>query len=185
MGVARDKTLSDLISAVGGVDTSNLLTDATGVQIKNAILAIASAITTNNSLAGLNDVDLTNPTDGQTLVYDAINDKWINSTNGGGVTFSTLWSGTETPPVQGTTVNLSYNISDYDLLYFDIYDGSNYSTVTVSTNILSTGNYIINEVYNYNNFGIYCYVDSVNSITIKRISANYPVTYLKITGVKY
>lgn len=39
----------------------------------------------SSSLAGLTDVDLTNPTDGQTLVYDATAGKWVNG-SGGGVT---------------------------------------------------------------------------------------------------
>lgn len=117
MGVARDKTLSDLISAV---DTSNLLTDATGVQIKDAILAIASAIATNNTLVGLSDVDITNPTNGQTLVYDANTQKWINSTGGGGT------SGTLTQLCYsangysaGVNITLSDNMTNYDLLQFN------------------------------------------------------------------
>ena len=32
----------------------------------------------SSTLAGLNDVDLTTPSDGQALIYDATSDKWIN-----------------------------------------------------------------------------------------------------------
>lgn len=116
MGVARDKTLSDLISAVGGVDTSNLLTDATGVQIKDAILAIASAITTNNTLVGLTDVDITSPTDGQVLVYDANSQKWINSTGGGAGGTITRLCYSQNGYQANTTINLSEDIDNFDLL---------------------------------------------------------------------
>lgn len=37
----------------------------------------------SSTLAGLTDVDLTNPTDGQTLVYDAASSKWVNGSGGG------------------------------------------------------------------------------------------------------
>lgn len=120
MGVARDKTLSDLISAVGGVDTSNLLTDATGVLIKDAILAIANAITTNNSLVGLTDVNITSPVDGQTLVYDANTQKWKNATTGGsgGGTLTQLCYSANGYSA-GVNITLSDNINNYDLLQFN------------------------------------------------------------------
>lgn len=37
----------------------------------------------SSTLSGLTDVDLTNPTDGQTLVYDAASSKWVNGSGGG------------------------------------------------------------------------------------------------------
>lgn len=36
------------------------------------------------TLAGLNDVNLTSPTDGQVLTYDAANAEWVNGAGGGG-----------------------------------------------------------------------------------------------------
>lgn len=38
----------------------------------------------SSTLAGLTDVDLTSPTDGQVLKYDANNDEWINANESGG-----------------------------------------------------------------------------------------------------
>lgn len=38
----------------------------------------------SSSLAGLTDVDLTTPTDGQVLTYDSNNSKWINANSSGG-----------------------------------------------------------------------------------------------------
>lgn len=37
----------------------------------------------STSLEGLTDVDISNPTDGQTLVYDAASEKWVNGGSGG------------------------------------------------------------------------------------------------------
>lgn len=38
----------------------------------------------SSSLSGLTDVDISNPTDGQTLVYNATSGKWENGAGGGG-----------------------------------------------------------------------------------------------------
>ena len=38
----------------------------------------------SSTLSGLTDVDLTNPSDGQTLVYNAASGKWENGAGGGG-----------------------------------------------------------------------------------------------------
>ena len=48
----------------------------------------------SSTLAGLTDVDLTTPTDGQALLYDAQNSKWINGTAGGGSGSSKIYVGT-------------------------------------------------------------------------------------------
>lgn len=37
----------------------------------------------SSTLSGLTDVDLTNPADGQTLVYNATAQKWVNGSGGG------------------------------------------------------------------------------------------------------
>lgn len=38
----------------------------------------------SSTLSGLTDVDISNPTDGQTLVYNAASGKWENGAGGGG-----------------------------------------------------------------------------------------------------
>lgn len=38
----------------------------------------------SSTLSGLTDVDISNPTDGQTLVYNATSGKWVNGSSGGG-----------------------------------------------------------------------------------------------------
>lgn len=41
----------------------------------------------SSTLAGLTDVDISNPTDGQTLVFNATSGKWENGAGGGGLMF--------------------------------------------------------------------------------------------------
>lgn len=45
----------------------------------------------SSTLAGLSDVDISTPTDGQVLTYDDTNDEWVNAdpTGGSGVNYST------------------------------------------------------------------------------------------------
>lgn len=118
MGVATDKTIKELKSAVNGIDTSNLLSDSTGVAIKNAILAIANAITTNNSLVGLNDVDITSPTDGQVLLYNATSQKWENGNASGGGSYSetVLWTGSQSTSRWVNPIELSIDLTNYKFI---------------------------------------------------------------------
>ena len=41
----------------------------------------------SSTLAGLTDVDISNPSDGQSMVYDAATEKWVNGESAGGVLF--------------------------------------------------------------------------------------------------
>jgi len=67
------------------------LTETTDKTLVGAINEIAQGGGGGSStLAGLTDVDLTSPTDGQALVYDAYNSKWINGTGGGSANMTEL-----------------------------------------------------------------------------------------------
>lgn len=57
----------------------------------------------SSTLSGLTDVDISNPTDGQTLVYNATSGKWENGAGGGGDMFVTLGT------ISAATVPMSYN----------------------------------------------------------------------------
>ena len=46
----------------------------------------------SSTLSGLTDVDISNPTDGQTLVYNATSGKWENGAGGGGGALIVHWS---------------------------------------------------------------------------------------------
>lgn len=48
----------------------------------------------SSTLAGLTDVDISNPTDGQTLVYNSTSGKWENGAGGGGSSGFTLLQAT-------------------------------------------------------------------------------------------
>ena len=54
----------------------------------------------SSTLAGLNDVSLATPTDGQALVYDATTGKWVNRAGGGG---SSTFAGLNDVNVQGVS----------------------------------------------------------------------------------
>lgn len=66
----------------------------------------------SSSLAGLSDVNLTTPTDGQVLTYDGINSEWVNANPSGGgdsVSWTQLQaSGTKIAEIDinGTTTNV-------------------------------------------------------------------------------
>lgn len=73
-----------------------------------------------SSIAGLDDVDITTPADGQTLVYDDASDKWVNADaqaaiKSGSMTLSSSWSGadpyTQTATVTGVTITANSEVS--------------------------------------------------------------------------
>lgn len=73
----------------------------------------------SSTLSGLTDVDISNPTDGQTLVYDAASSKWVNGSGGGGSTnqiFVFTPADTDKVTIGGTDYSLFY--SDPDPLRF-------------------------------------------------------------------
>lgn len=57
----------------------------------------------SSTLTGLTDVDISNPSDGQTLVYNATTGKWENGAGGGGGVFKTLGT------ISAATVPMTYN----------------------------------------------------------------------------
>jgi hypothetical protein len=68
-----------------------------------------SAWLSSNSLQQLNDVDITSPSNGQVLTYDATSSKWKNASGGGGgsgtaIAFSSTATGTNWNP-QGHTAS--------------------------------------------------------------------------------
>lgn len=54
--------------------------DLTKLKVGNEIYSIPSGSGGSSTLAGLNDTTITNPTDGQFLVYDGTNNVWVNQT---------------------------------------------------------------------------------------------------------
>lgn len=54
----------------------------------------------SSTLAGLNDVNISSPTDGQALIYDDVTGKWVNRASGGG---SSTFAGLNDVNVQGVS----------------------------------------------------------------------------------
>lgn len=81
-----------------------------------------------SALSDLTDVDLTNLADGDTLVYDEQNQKWVNGAGGGGGGSSITALNTDQITSLNTPYNLSDAISDYDLILIQMYytGGSGY-----------------------------------------------------------
>ena len=85
----------------------------------------------SSTLAGLTDVDLTSPTNGQVLEYDATNQVWKNAnpSGGGGRTKTLLWGSLSLtyPATQQADATLSADFTDFDELI--IYGGWNSGNV--------------------------------------------------------
>lgn len=79
----------------------------------------SGSVTGSTTLAGLNDVQITEPTDGQSLVYDAAQGLWVNKAVSGG-------SGTEPLfPRTATKLYASSNVDDYYAGYYGWSDAIN------------------------------------------------------------
>lgn len=83
---------SDLTNDSDFIDTSYLEPNPSGtgsvtlnkLKIDNTIYSMPSGGGGSSTLSGLSDVNLTSPSDGQVLKYDATNDEWVNGAGGGG-----------------------------------------------------------------------------------------------------
>lgn len=85
----------------------------------------------SSTLAGLTDVDLTNPTDGQTLVYDAASSKWVNGSGGGGYTLLHGTYDVDTSSIALTvTASELYTLMQTSIVAFDYTDGGTSQQLT-------------------------------------------------------
>lgn len=70
-----------------------------------------------SSLDELSDVNITNPTDGQILIYDSENEEWVNMTGGGSTPWvditGTLVSGETTLTISNAAITTSSTIDIY------------------------------------------------------------------------
>lgn len=145
--------------------------------------------TVPEDLNDLSDVDITTPLDGDVLRYDSNSSKWINAVGGGGgsVTIDTVWTGNETPSTDGTVITLDETWSDYDILIFDIANGTSY----YSTPFLFTHGVVVNRKYilsgfSYNRFDVVITFTGDTSAKIERPSSSgAAITYTKIYGIKF
>ena len=103
------------------------------------------------ALSGLSDVELTSPTDGQALVYDANNDEWVNGNVSGGtlvIQDASIYSEDEQQvgvwidgkPLYERTFDLGSDVSiSYNTLTNTTIDASNMQTLVNAWGLYSTG----------------------------------------------
>lgn len=106
---ATDTTYSDMVGATTQADGAHGLVPAPAAGDENKFLkgdgtwSVVSA--GSASLAGLTDVNLTSPTDGQALIYDATNQEWVNGAGGGGTNVIPNPQGTPTDTLNTVGIN--------------------------------------------------------------------------------
>lgn len=67
-------------------------------------MGLGTTIEGTGSIYNLGGVQITNPTNGQTLVYDSVTELWVNSSGGGATGYQTI-QGNGTGVAQETTIN--------------------------------------------------------------------------------
>ena len=103
---------------------------------------------------------------------------------GSGYSETTLWSGSETPSTDGTQITLSDNISNYDEIVF-VLDTNYVGTGSFPVSQLTIGENYISTIWAPTNYGVYWSYDSDTTVTIKSLATGYPITYIKVIGIKY
>lgn len=117
----------------------------------------AAVQTGAGALSGLSDVDLSSPTDGQALVYDGANSKWINGNVSGGGDISAYGVFIDTSniivPSTAYTTTMSYLATEDCAVYIDFYGSSNGSAYVyidgeqLSRIYTTTGGAIASELF--------------------------------------
>lgn len=144
-----------------------------------------------SAVADLTDVNLTSLANGQILKYDSTSQKWINSDESGGGTSGTmdiLWEGTAAPTTANPiTVSLNGNISDYDMIMVNVYEGTNNYKCTGTFAKLAVGDSGLLLVSSDSQLYINIEVATDSSITFKGYSSQWgsSTTYTGIYGVKF
>lgn len=67
----------------------------------------------SSTLGGLTDVDITTPTDGQALIYDSANSRWVNGAGGGSSTLDGLTDVNITTPTNGQVLSYDSTNSEW------------------------------------------------------------------------
>lgn len=165
-------------------------TDLTKINIGGTIYDIPSGGSSSSTLAGLTDVDLSSPTNGQALVYDATNQEWINANvggGGGGYSETTLWDDVLTPDTSGSDITLSSALTNYDQLLFTMKPANSteitFAYVPVSE-LEVNGTYGVTSLSGFMTSAYFTY-NSATSINIKSWASANKTQYRKIIGIKY
>ena len=70
--------------AAGIGEKQNTLTAGSGISIENDVISATGGGGGSSTLAGLDDTNISSPTNGQALIYDATSSKWVNANGGSG-----------------------------------------------------------------------------------------------------
>lgn len=102
---------SVVIDGTARIDLSgkqDVLTAGTNITITDNTISA----TDTDALTELTDVNISSPTDGQTLIYDATNQEWINGSGGGGTTVIPNPQGTPTDTL--STIQIGNDIFEIE-----------------------------------------------------------------------
>lgn len=108
----------------------------------------------SSTLAGLTDVNLSSPTDGQALVYDDTNDEWVNGTVSGGDITDLDFSDMTGPQTVDMMNKLNSGVSDSDSGTFTT-GGTQYAKVEVNCGFRPTYIQVILPFSNGNTYATY------------------------------
>lgn len=108
----------------------------------------------SSTLAGLTDVNISSPTDGQALVYDDVNDEWVNGTVSGGDITDLDFSDMTGPQTVDMMNKLNSGVSDSDSGTFTT-GGTQYAKVEVNCGFRPTYIQVILPFSNGNTYATY------------------------------
>ena len=140
----------------------------------------------SSTLDGLTDVNISSPTNGQALVYDATNQVWINgnvSGGGGGGSYTETILFDNQGGAAPATITLLDDYTNYDMLVFVLLrsaDGRRYKyEVPYLVSSLNVGDSI--QLVSYTEYASY---DITNATTLTQVNAND--MYLDtVVGISY
>lgn len=100
----------------------------------------ADAANARDTLGELADVDISNPTEGQVVLYDATNSKWVNGSAGGGVEYINVFDATNNK--LNKTCEEMLELSTQAILYCDFINNWSFNSHTVYQ-----GKYNLTSIY--------------------------------------
>lgn len=141
----------------------------------------------SSTLAGLSDVTITSPTDGQGLIWDATAGKWVNGAGGGESSYTVISDTTQTTSTWASPITVSCDPLDYDVIIFDISNagGDKYYCITYpQTMPLDSGdgqtvrNYVLSNSFT-------CFPARFSNGMGMFTSTNTTLNVNKVTGIKF
>jgi hypothetical protein len=149
----------------------------------------------SSTLVDLTDVNIDNPTEGQGLVYDATNQKWINGNVGGsgGYKETVLWEGSQSITRYDTPFTIPdigmTELNKYDAFAFDFYNAYSIPRlgIMLTSHIKNHQDTDVTLAPNPTDsaYPLFMHYDSTNDILKAVATTSYGYTLTKVTGIKY